>query len=317
MDNDKWSKITVGHDQNQARKQIDMHFPIVDSIPKETNVLRLHSMDVHDQDQDQGYNKKNEAHLQEFPTRHAHSHAHTHSSSHTMSYMDPSTVVFFLLHDLKFGKTMPIYFPDRDPSSSSSPHSLPKEEADNIPFTLQELPNILQLFSFPQGSPQAIAMEDTLRQCAIDPMKGETKFCATSYESMLNFGREILGSETNINVLSTIHLTKSAAGIREYTIIKVPQQISASKMVACHTMPYPYTVFYCHYQESESRVYRISLCGENGERIEAIAVCHMDTSQWSPSHVSFRVLGMEPGSSPVCHFFPADNFVLVPSTSSM
>ena len=160
-------------------------------------------------------------------------------------------------------------------------------------------------------------MEDTLRQCEIAPIKGDTKFCATSYESMINFAREILGSEANIQVLSTIHLTRSVAGVRQYTIIQVPRRVSAPKMAACHSMPYPYAVFFCHHQESESRVYRISLYGENGERVEAIAVCHLDTSRWSPNHVSFRVLGIKPGTSPVCHFFPADNFVLVASTSSI
>ncbi|KAL3538955.1 hypothetical protein ACH5RR_002321 [Cinchona calisaya] len=295
VDTEKWNKISLDHDHGHdyvhvldhdqaSSKNIGMQFP------KETNVLRLHSMDAH---------------------------AHAHSSSHMMNDVDPSTIVFFFLHDLKLGKTMPIYFPNRDPSTSSSPHSLPKEKADNIPFSLQQLPNLLQMFSFSQGSPQAIAMENTLRECETPPIRGETKYCATSYESMLNFAREILGSETNIEVLSTIHPTKSLAGIRDYTIVQVERQISAPKMVACHTMPYPYTIFYCHYQESESRIYRISLSGENGERVEAIAVCHMDTSNWPPNHISFQVLGTKPGLSPVCHFFPADNFVLVPSTSSM
>ncbi|CDO97066.1 unnamed protein product [Coffea canephora] len=273
---EKWNKLTVSHDQNDASKQMDMHFSIVDSTtPKDPNVLRLHSMDVDDQE----HNKKDDAQERETRTRDAQPHAHT-SSHMMMNHMDLSTTVFFLLDDLKLGKTMPIYFPDRDLTSSSSPPLLSETEADDIPFSSQQLPNLLRLFSFSPGSPQAIAMEDTLRQCEIAPIKGDTKFCATSYESMINFAREILGSEANIQVLSTIHLTRSVAG-------------------------------------SESRVYEVSLYGENGERVEAIAVCHLDTSRWSPNHVSFRVLGIKPGTSPVCHFFPADNFVLVASTSSI
>ncbi|XP_027160645.1 BURP domain-containing protein BNM2A-like [Coffea eugenioides] len=306
---EKWNKLTVSHDQNDASKQMDMRFSIVDS--KDPNVLRLHSMDVDDQE----HNKKDDAEKGETRTRDVQAHAHT--SSHMMNHMDLSTTVFFLLDDLKLGKTMPIYFPDRDLTSSSSPPLLSETEADDIPFSSQQLPNLLRLFSFSPGSPQAIAMEDTLRQCEIAPIKGETKFCATSYESMINFAREILGSEANIKALSTIHLTRSVAGVRQYTIIQVPRRVSAPTMAACHTMPYPYAVFFCHHQESESQVYKISLYGENGERVEAIAVCHLDTSRWSPNHVSFRVLGIKPGTSPVCHFFPADNFVLVASTSSI
>jgi hypothetical protein len=94
------------------------------------------------------------------------------------------------------------------------------------------------------------------------------------------------------------------------------KEISAPKMIACHTMPYPYAVFYCHCQESEHRVFEVSLGGVNEEAVQAAAVCHMDTSRWDPDHVSFRVLKVEPRTSPVCHFFPADNLVWVPAFSA-
>ncbi|KDP44390.1 hypothetical protein JCGZ_20070 [Jatropha curcas] len=83
-------------------------------------------------------------------------------------------------------------------------------------------------------------------------------------------------------------------------------------MVACHTMPYAYTVFYCHSQQTENKVFVDSLRGENRGRVEAVAVCHMDTSQWSHYHASFRVLGIKPGTIPVCHFFKGDNLIYVP-----
>lgn len=254
---------------------------MVEDIAKETNVLRLHSMDVDD-----------------------------HPSSH-MHYMDSSLIVFFKMEDLKMGKTMPIHFPKRDPSLS--PHLLAKEKADKIPFSLEEVTTLLQLFSFSQDSPQAKAMKNTLRQCENKPIKGETKFCATSLESMLDFTRTIFGLGVQSKVLATTHLTKSNTHIQNYTVLEIPQEVPAPKMVACHTKPYPYAVFYCHYQKSKSKVFKVSLVGENGDRVEAIGVCHLDTSQWSPNHPSFRVLGIEPGTSPVCHFFPADHLVWIPS----
>ncbi|CAI9104497.1 OLC1v1003179C1 [Oldenlandia corymbosa var. corymbosa] len=276
-----------------------------------TDVLRLHSMD----------------HEIEDPQVEEELHTHSDSaSSHMMMMMhhnmDPSTIVFFQLEDLKLGQKIPIFFPDRDLPSPSSPSSLPKSVADSIPFSLKHLPYLLQRFSFSKGSPQAIAMENTLRECETDPIQGETKLCATSYESMLDFATKILDSENEIKLLSTVYLTKPNNGVQEYTIIEDPFPIQAQKMVACHTMPYPYTVFYCHYQRSESRVFKVSLNGDeegNNNRVEALAVCHMDTSQWNPNHISFQVLRTKPGESPVCHFFPADNFVLVsvPSASSI
>ncbi|KAH6783178.1 hypothetical protein C2S52_008137 [Perilla frutescens var. hirtella] len=230
--------------------------------------------------------------------------------------MDPSLIVFFFLDDLKLGNTIPIYFPKRE-LSDSLPHLLSKEEADSIPFSLQQLPHLLRLFSISHDSPQAKAMEETPEECERNPIKGETKICATSSESMYHFLHNIFGSDTPIESLSTNHLKRSDddARVHKYAITGI-KEIPAPKMVACHTMPYAYTVFYCHYQDSESRVYRVSLTAvtETNE-VEAIAVCHMDTSHWGRTHVAFQMLGVEPGSTPVCHFFPADNFVWVPTVS--
>ncbi|XP_022896880.1 BURP domain-containing protein BNM2A-like [Olea europaea var. sylvestris] len=283
--------------QEMAGETQKMHLDNDRFNNQKMDVLRLHSMDK----------QENDAHEE----MHVH-HMHTHSSSH-MDHMDPSVLVFFQLDDLKQGNSMPIHFPRRKPNSS--PRLLSKQEADSIPFQLQKLPNLLELFSFSQDSPQAQAMENTLRECETEPIKGETKFCATSLESMLDFIQKIIGMESQIKVLSTTHLTNSKTLLQKFTIMKI-QEISAPKSVACHTMPYPYTIFYCHYQESISRVFRVSLAGEYRDKSEAIAVCHLDTSQWSENHVAFRVLGIKPGSSPVCHFFPADNFLWVPSTTT-
>ncbi|KAF7127901.1 hypothetical protein RHSIM_Rhsim11G0175700 [Rhododendron simsii] len=275
---------------NGNNKMSAIRHPLNQDIPMGTNVLRLHSMDANE--------KYHMAHVHAYPSSH-------------MDHMDPQLMVFFFIEDLKVGKRLPVYFPKRDPSTS--PHFLPREESDSIPFSLESLPNLLQIFSFSQASPQAKAMEDTLRDCEMKPIKGESKLCATSLESMLDFVNEIFGFNSQFQVLSTTHFTESTMLLQNYTILKKPEEISAPKMVACHTMPYPYAIFYCHYQESESKAFKVLLGGDNGDRVEAVAVCHLDTSEWSPDHVSFRVLGMEPGSKPVCHFFPADNLVWIAS----
>ncbi|KAK8564315.1 hypothetical protein V6N13_005451 [Hibiscus sabdariffa] len=227
-----------------------------------------------------------------------------------MDHMDESAMVFFTLKDLKVRNSMPIYFPKKD--SSSSPRLLPRDEAESITFSSKELPNLLRSFSFSKDSPQAKAMEATLRECESESIKGEIKFCATSLESMLDFAISVFGLSTDFKILTTEHLTKSSTLFQNYTVLEKPVQILARSIVSCHTKPYPYAVLYCHSQVTENRVFKVSLGGDNGDRVTAVAVCHMDTSQWNQNHVSFRVLGFEPGTLPVCHFFPADNFVLVP-----
>ncbi|KAK4378360.1 hypothetical protein RND71_000222 [Anisodus tanguticus] len=221
--------------------------------------------------------------------------------------------IFFTPKDLKIGKIMPLFFALKDPSTS--PHLLPKEEADSIPFSSSNLPYLLEFFSFSKNSPQAKAMEDTFFHCEISAMNGESKFCATSLESMLDWTREIFGFNTKLDVYTTNFIKKSPVTLQNYTILQKPKEILVPKLVACHTLPYPYAVFYCHMQKGENKLFKILLVGENGDRIEAAAICHMDTKEWNHDHVAFRVLKVQPGSSPVCHFFPVDNLVWVPSSS--
>ncbi|XP_059314188.1 BURP domain protein USPL1-like [Lycium ferocissimum] len=227
--------------------------------------------------------------------------------------LNPQLNIFFTPKDLKIGKNMPIFFALKDPSTS--PHLLPREEADSIPFSSSNLPYLLELFSFSKDSPQAKAIEDTFFHCEISAMNGESKFCATSLESMLDGAREILGFNTKLNVYTTDFINKSPVSLQNYTILLKPKEILVPKLLACHTLPYPYAVFYCHMQKGENKLFKISLLGENGDRIEAAAICHMDTKEWNHDHVAFKVLKVQPGSSPVCHFFPADNLVWVPSSS--
>ncbi|KAK4720948.1 hypothetical protein R3W88_011181 [Solanum pinnatisectum] len=93
--------------------------------------------------------------------------------------------------------------------------------------------------------------------------------------------------------------------LQNYTILNDPEDVGATKMVACHTMP---SVYYCHHTISKSKVLKVSLRNDaNGDKIEAIAVCHLDISDWNPSHLSFRVLGILPGTSPIRHCSPSSN----------
>jgi len=240
------------------------------------------------------------------------SNQHQHQHHDHMMMTDPNLMVFFRLKDLKLGAQMQVYFPIKDPSRS--PHFLPREEADSIPFSSQQLPYLLQLFSFRPGSTQARAVEEALMSCEGSAIKGETKFCATSLESMLDFAQQTLGGMGNkhIKVLSTTHLIRSGTLLQNYTVIGEPEEVKAPRQVACHTIQYPYAVFYCHSQLTENKVFMVSLAGEKGDRVEAVAFCHFDTSEWNREHVSFRVLGVKPGLSEVCHFFPEDHLIYVP-----
>lgn len=158
--------------------------------------------------------------------------------------------------------------------------------------------------------------------CEGNPIKGETKFCATSFESMLGLVRRVFGLESNgyaLTLLTTTFYNDSETDFQNYTILEEPREIPAPKMVACHLVEFPYAVYACHSQQSHDRkVYKILLRGNEGDKVEAVAVCHLDTSEWNPNHLSFRALGFGPGDAPVCHFLPDDtNFIWLSSTTSI
>ena len=88
------------------------------------------------------------------------------SSSH-MDHSEAFKIGFFTFDDLYVGRTMAVHFPIQE-----FPHFLPRGEADSIPFSMPQLPNVLQLFSIPADSPNAKAMKDTLLQCESLPIKG-------------------------------------------------------------------------------------------------------------------------------------------------
>ncbi|KAG9130359.1 hypothetical protein Leryth_004352 [Lithospermum erythrorhizon] len=240
---------------------------------------------------------------------------HSSSSSNMDHQMDLAMNLFFTINDLKPGNNMSVYFSIKNPLNS--PHFIPKEEADSIPFSSAQLPYLLNYFSFSEESPQAKAMGETLKHCESKPLEGETKFCATSLESMLDSAGAVFGSNTRLKVLTTNHLTKPRVELQNYTISGRVKEVSARKIVACHSLPYPYVVFYCHSQESDHKLLKVLLVGDDGGRVEAPAMCHMNTSQWDPSHLAFRALKTKPGESSVCHFFPADNLIWVPSSSAL
>ncbi|GJV03728.1 BURP domain-containing protein [Tanacetum coccineum] len=241
---------------------------------------------------------------------------HTHSGNPKDDHygphgLDPALSVFFRVGDLHLGKKMPIYFAAND--NLNPTHLLSQDEANSIPFSSSKLPYLLEFFSISKNSPQARAMETTLNQCEHKPDKSEIKFCATSLESMIDMTLGVLG-KVKPKVLTTKIYSSNHTFFQNYTFVKKPLEIHAPKMVACHAMAYPYKVYFCHGHKGHTdKLFKIDLHGENGERVDAIAVCHMDTSMWDPDHVVFRVLGGQPGSSPVCHFLPADNLVWIPS----
>lgn len=222
---------------------------------------------------------------------------------------DPTVALFFLQKDLKAGTKMTLDF--SAPSGTSTAAFISRREADATPFSSAQLPQILHRFSVDPASAEAASMKQTLSECEMPAMEGESKYCATSLESMVEFTTSSLGTR-NVAAVSTA-VDKESPPKQLYTIESsgAVKKLAGSNLVVCHAQKYAYAVFYCHTAQ-KTEAYEVSMVGSDGTKVDAVAVCHTDTAAWNPKHVAFRVLSVKPGTVPVCHFLPQDHLVWSP-----
>ncbi|KAK4747043.1 hypothetical protein SAY87_026080 [Trapa incisa] len=223
------------------------------------------------------------------------------AASETQLQDDPNVALFFQEKDLVKGKAMTLHFT----KSANLAAFLPRQAAASIPFSLRGLPGVMDYFSVKPGSVEARLMGATIEECEAPGVKGEDKYCATSLESMVDYVESKLGR--SLKAVSTEIKKETLA--QKYTIEEDSKKVGRQpNYVVCHKLDYPYAVFYCH-KTASTRASVVSLKGEDGSEVKAVAVCHEDTSQWNPKHLAFQVLGVKPGSVPVCHFLPQDHIV--------
>ncbi|PNY09699.1 BURP domain-containing protein, partial [Trifolium pratense] len=193
--------------------------------------------------------------------------------SFKVDHTEAFKLAFFALEDIYVGNVMTLSFPIREYANF-----LPKKVADSIPFSKSQVPSLLQLFKLTKDSPQGEDLNDIIDQCESPLQKGETKACPTSLESMVEFVHSVIGADTKYNVLTTQWPTTSGAALQNYTILEVSKDIYAPKWVACHPRPYPYALYYCHYLDIGSKLFKVLLKGQYGDIMDALAICHLDTS---------------------------------------
>ncbi|XVE66662.1 hypothetical protein DITRI_Ditri08aG0096400 [Diplodiscus trichospermus] len=231
---------------------------------------------------------------------------------HGHGHVESEEIGLFTIDDVRgfyVGKKLPIFFPIKD--HSLYPPFLPKQVADAIPFSSSHVSTILQLFSVSPDSPKGKAVQETLKKCEIEAAPGETKICATSLESLHGFLRKAFGPEVDFKFISTSFPTITTPILQNYTVLEPPREIQSAKKVACHPLPYLYAIYFCHFDATETKTFKLPLVGDvTGDKVDAIVVCHMDTSGWSSSHIAFSMLGIKHGNS-VCHVFPQGNIVWI------
>ena len=246
----------------------------------------------------QGINKKGAA-----SSRDRHDHAHGDSHSHGLFNF---ANLIFLEDVLIPGSTITPYI---QPATSRAP-LLHREVADSIPMSTKNFTDILKMFA-----PASLAMADdiwsTLDLCE-NPryaLKGEKRAWATSIESMVEFAISVLGTH-DVQAFSS-DVPAEGVTSRRYKVAAVRTLTDSGDTMTCHGVTFPYAVFYCH-AVNPTKVYMVTLESEDGgaHKMEALAVCHLDTSQFDPKKMPQHV---KPGDAAVCHFISRDSVLWAPA----
>ncbi|CAA7403731.1 unnamed protein product [Spirodela intermedia] len=210
---------------------------------------------------------------------------------------------FFRRTNLAEGKRIPM--PDiRDKMPPRS--FLPRALAERLPFGSARLPELVRLLGAAdlQGS-----MAKTVAECERPAVKDETKRCPTSLEAMAEFAASVLGKSAAVST------TASTAGWGKTLVVgKVAPRRGGGETaaVSCHQSLFPYLVYYCH-AVPRVAVYDVELKEDaGGEAVNhGVAICHLDTTQWSAGHAAFVALGPAPGKIEVCHWIFENDLIWV------
>ena len=205
--------------------------------------------------------------------------------------------IFFRESMLKKGKVMPMPdINDKLPERSFLPRSISSKQ----PFSTLKVTELKHFFHAGGNSTMETMIVKSLSECKGAPNPGETKRCVSSAEDMIDFAVSVLGR--NIDILTT----KNANGSKQNIMIGSIERINGGKVtnsVTCHQSLFPYLLYYCH-SVPKVRVYQVDILDPNFKTKinNGAAICHMNTSDWSPTHEAFLALGSTPGRIEVCHW---------------
>nr|KYP66166.1 putative polygalacturonase non-catalytic subunit JP650 family [Cajanus cajan] len=211
---------------------------------------------------------------------------------------------FFRQKMMKEGTVMPM--PDiRDKMPERS--FLPRTILSKLPFSVSKIDELKRVFRASDNGSMERLMRESLEECERAPSRGETKRCVGSLEDMIDFATSVLGR--NVAVRST----QNVNGSKKNVMVGHVSSINGGRVtqsVSCHQSLFPYLLYYCH-AVPKVRVYQADLLDPKTKAHinHGVAICHLDTSDWSPTHGAFLSLGSGPGRIEVCHWIFQNDMV--------
>ncbi|KAF8686183.1 hypothetical protein HU200_043657 [Digitaria exilis] len=196
-------------------------------------------------------------------------------------------------------------------TNAASQSFLSRAAAEAIPFGSNHLDAILSTFRIPRGSTVADQVAATLRTCEEPSPPPEPHVCATSRQAEAAFAANALGVTSEPRAVVAVVHGEEDVTIR-YAVGPNGVARIGKEVVACHPMPYPYMVHYCHRPAASVEVLRVELTRTDagGGGATVVAMCHGDTASWDGRY--FRMLNATRGEE-ICHFMPRGYVLWLPA----
>lgn len=234
---------------------------------------------------------------------------------HAHSFKNKKEADVFFFHDMLRPGSL---ITPTIPPTTSVPVLLSGDVTDSIPFSTEHLSDIITMFARASLT-MTREIQWTLETCQHPrTLPGQKAGCATSLESLAELPAFLLGRR-NVRAFSAVDLPIDAPdtpALRGRYNVTAARKLSgsSSEVVTCHDLTYPYVVYYCH-TSSPTAAYMVTLAsveeGASPATMEVMAVCHLDTSLWSPKNPFFELHNVRPGDVAVCHFLTKLSIVWV------
>ena len=180
--------------------------------------------------------------------------------------------------------------------------------------------DMISHFGVAPGSTMAKDVATAAYLCGNPALPGEAFRCAASVEAVGAFVAAELGRSVKVYKTTGAPSSTSAVKGAPVNIVEVAKGSLAEgkRIVVCHHLPFAAELFYCH-RVTDTKVVKAALKPAGGlgssRAINAVGVCHMDTSMWLSRHPAFKALGIAHGDA-ACHFLVDGDLVFTAGAAS-
>nr|QCP71054.1 BURP domain RD22-like protein [Pohlia nutans] len=213
---------------------------------------------------------------------------------------------FFLETNLVAGQSLHLSTNLHDPIPARA--FLPSLVAETLPpLTTDNLPKLRNAFNVQDRTEMATVMGTAAFLCENPALPGEAKACVLTLPAMAQFVVSQLGTQVQALATSGASATETSSVAKIESVTK-RSLAEGDHIIICHTVMFPSALYYCHHVTG-TKVVQAKI-RVNSSVIDAVGICHLDTSLWASEHPAFTALNIPRGAE-ACHWTVQNDIVWV------